>query len=165
MNPPAEFSGVFPVIDALVSGNWAVLRRPSAFDFTGTDLGLLFHCRAAAHHACSAMLEVLSQDYVRTARAKGLQERLVVFRHIFKNALPSVLTTIGLTFGSLLSGAVLTETIFGWPGLGRYATTSINTLDLPAVMGVTLVAAFIYPIVNTVVDIGDGFVDPRVRVD
>lgn len=164
MNPPAEFSGLF-VIDALVSGNWAVLQNALwHLILPALTLGY-FSTAVLLRITRSAMLEVLSQDYVRTARAKGLQERLVVFRHIFKNALPSVLTTIGLTFGSLLSGAVLTETIFGWPGLGRYATTSINTLDLPAVMGVTLVAAFIYPIVNTVVDIGYGFVDPRVRVD
>jgi peptide/nickel transport system permease protein len=111
------------------------------------------------------MLEALSQDYVRTARSKGLHERLIVLRHVFKNALPPVLTTVGLTFGSLLSGAVLTETVFGWPGLGRYATTSVSNLDLPAVMGVTLLAAFIYPAVNTLVDIGYSLVDPRVRVD
>lgn len=111
------------------------------------------------------MLEVLAQDYVITARAKGVQEKLVVLKHVLKNALPSIFTTVGLTFGSLLSGAVLTETIFGWPGLGRYATNSISNLDLPAVMGVTLVAAFLYPLLNTLVDIGYGFVDPRVRLD
>jgi peptide/nickel transport system permease protein len=87
-----------------------------------------------------------------------------VLRHVFKNALAPVLTTVGITFGSLLSGAVLTETVFTWPGLGRYATTSINNLDLPAVMGVTLVAAVIYPIVNTLVDISYSYIDPRIRV-
>jgi peptide/nickel transport system permease protein len=111
------------------------------------------------------MLEMLGQDYVRTARAKGLGEQVVVGRHVFKNALPPILTTIGLVFGSLLSGAVLTETIFSWPGLGRYATTSVTSLDYPAVMGVTLVAAFIYPLVNTMVDIGYSLIDPRVRVN
>jgi peptide/nickel transport system permease protein len=78
--------------------------------------------------------------------------------------MPPVLTTIGVTFGSLLSGAVLTETIFNWPGLGRYATTSVTSLDFPAVMGVTLVAAIVYPTVNTLVDIGYQLLDPRVRV-
>ena len=99
-----------------------------------------------------------------TARAKGLAERVVIGRHVFKNALPPILTTIGITFGSLLSGAVLTETVFGWPGLGRYATTSVLNLDLPAVMGVALVAAIVYPVVNTLVDIGYAAIDPRVRV-
>lgn len=164
LNPPTTFTGLF-VVDALFSGNWAVLQNAIwHLILPALTLGY-FSTAVLLRITRSAMLESLAQDYVRTARAKGLQEQLVVLRHIFKNALPSVLTTIGLTFGSLLSGAVLTETIFGWPGLGRYATTSINTLDLPAVMGVTLLAAFIYPIVNTVVDIGYGFVDPRVRVD
>ena len=113
----------------------------------------------------SSMLEALSQDYVRTARSKGLREQIVVMRHVFKNSLPPVLTTVGLTFGSLLSGAVLTETVFGWPGLGRYATTSVSNLDLPAVMGVTLLAAVIYPGINTLVDIGYSLVDPRVSVE
>ncbi|MFN8441594.1 MAG: ABC transporter permease [Caldilineaceae bacterium] len=164
LNPPTDFTGLF-VVDALLSGNWAVLQNALwHLILPALTLGY-FSTAVLLRITRSAMLESLAQDYVRTARAKGLQEQLVVLRHIFKNALPSVLTTIGLTFGSLLSGAVLTETIFGWPGLGRYATTSVNTLDLPAVMGVTLLAAFIYPIVNTVVDIGYGFVDPRVRVD
>lgn len=111
------------------------------------------------------MLEMLSQDFVRTARAKGLRERIVVGRHVFKNALPPILTIVGILFGSLLSGAVLTETIFNWPGIGRYATTSVTTLDYPAVMGVTLVAAIIYPVMNTLVDIGYSFIDPRVRMN
>lgn len=164
LNPPTDFTGLF-VVDALISGNWAVLQNALwHLILPALTLGY-FSTAVLLRITRSAMLESLAQDYVRTARAKGLQEQLVVLRHIFKNALPSVLTTIGLTFGSLLSGAVLTETIFGWPGLGRYATTSVNTLDLPAVMGVTLLAAFIYPVVNTVVDIGYGLVDPRVRVD
>ena len=90
---------------------------------------------------------------------------MVVGRHVFRNALPPILTIVGILFGSLLSGAVLTETIFSWPGIGRYATTSVTTLDYPAVMGVTLVAAFIYPLMNTLVDIGYSVIDPRVRVD
>src|SRR5690606_40268976 len=113
----------------------------------------------------SDVLEVRSQDYVRTARAKGLSYRVVVWRHALRNALPPILTTIGITFGSLLSGAVLTETIFNWPGLGRYATTSVTSLDFPAVMGVALAAAIIYPVVNTLVDIGYHLVDPRVRME
>src|SRR5205085_1559165 len=112
----------------------------------------------------SAMLEVLLQDYVRTARAKGLPDRVVVLRHALRNALLPVLTTVGVTFGSLLSGAVLTETIFGWPGLGRYATTSAIGLDFPAVMGVTLVSAIVYPVVNLLVDIGYRVLDPRIEV-
>jgi peptide/nickel transport system permease protein len=111
------------------------------------------------------MLEVLSQDYIRTARAKGLREWLVIARHALQYAMLPVLTTLGIIFGSLLSGAVLTETIFNWPGLGRYATTSVTSLDFPAVMGVTLVAAIVYPTVNLMVDIGYHLLDPRIKTD
>jgi peptide/nickel transport system permease protein len=108
------------------------------------------------------MLEVLGQDYVRTARSKGLAERSVVVRHALRNALIPTVTIIGLTFASLLSGAVLTETIFSWPGLGRYATASAVSLDFPAVMGVTLLAAIVYPIANLAVDIAYYWLDPRI---
>jgi peptide/nickel transport system permease protein len=112
----------------------------------------------------SALLDVLRQDYIRTAWSKGLAERGIVLRHALKNAMIPVLTTVGITFGSLLSGAVLTETIFAWPGLGRYATASATSLDFPAVMGVTLVAAVVYPVVNMLVDIGYHALDPRIKV-
>ena len=110
-----------------------------------------------------AMLDVLVQEYVRTARAKGLKESAVVARHALKNALLPLLTVIGSAFGSLLSGAVLTETIFSWPGLGRYATTSAVSLDFPAVMGVALVAGLAYSLVNLAVDLLYAAVDPRIR--
>src|SRR5438132_1228956 len=97
-----------------------------------------FSTAVVARMTRSSMLEVLGQDYMRTARAKGLAERLIVVRHGLRNALIPTVTVIGLTFGSLLSGAVLTETIFSWPGLGRYATASAISLDFPAVLGVTL---------------------------
>ena len=88
----------------------------------------------------------------------------MLLSHALKNAMSPILTTLGIVFGSLLSGAVLTETVFGWPGLGRYATASAVSLDFPAVMGVTLVAAILYPVINTLVDIGYHMLDPRVEV-
>ncbi len=164
LKPPIEITGLFTV-DALLNGNWSLFQNVVwHLLLPALTLGY-FSTAVLLRITRSSMLEALAQDYVRTARAKGLAERLVVLRHVFKNALPPVLTTIGITFGSLLSGAVLTETVFGWPGLGRYATTSVNNLDLPAVMGVTLVAAVVYPIVNTLVDIGYTFVDPRVKAE
>lgn len=164
MNPPELVTGMF-TLDALLTGNWAVFQNATwHLILPALTLGY-FSTAVLLRITRSAMLEALSQDYVRTARSKGLREQFVVLRHVFKNALPPVLTTIGLTFGSLLSGAVLTETVFGWPGLGRYATTSVSNLDLPAVMGVTLLAAVIYPAVNTLVDISYSLVDPRVSVD
>jgi ABC-type dipeptide/oligopeptide/nickel transport system permease component len=112
----------------------------------------------------SALLEVLSADYVRTARAKGLGEGLVVGFHALRNALIPVLTVSGLAFASLLSGAVLTETVFAWPGIGRYAVTASTRLDYPAILGVTMLTAVIYIIANLVVDLLYGVLDPRIRV-
>ena len=162
--PPPTITGLF-TIDALLAGNW-VLFQNAAYHLVLPALVLgYFSVAVLLRITRSSMLEALSQDYVRTARAKGLRDRVVVLRHVFKNALPPVLTTVGIAFGGLLSGAVLTETTFNWPGLGRYATTSVKNLDFPAVMGVTLVAAIIYPMVNTLVDIGYSLVDPRVGVE
>ena len=111
----------------------------------------------------SSLLEVLGQDYVRTARAKGLVEHLVVIRHALRNALIPTVTVLGLAYGSLLSGAVMTETIFAWPGLGRYAYQSAITNDFPAIMGVTFVIALIYIVVNLLVDLAYAMLDPHIR--
>jgi len=152
-------------VDALLTGNWPVFNDALAhLVLPAITLGL-YSTAVLLRMTRSSMLEILGQDFVRTARAKGLSQRLVIGRHVFKNALPPILTIIGVIFGSLLSGAVLTETIFNWPGIGRYATTSVTTLDYPAVMGVALVAAVIYPLVNTLVDIGYSLIDPRVRTN
>jgi peptide/nickel transport system permease protein len=112
----------------------------------------------------SSLLEVLGQDYVRTARAKGMRPRIVLFRHGLRNALLPVLTIIGLSVGALLSGAVLTETIFSLAGIGRTIYESITGKDYIVIQGMALVVAVIYVLVNLVVDISYGFVDPRVRL-
>jgi peptide/nickel transport system permease protein len=111
----------------------------------------------------SSLLEVLHQDYVRTARAKGLVERTVVVRHALRNALIPTVTVLGLAFGSLLSGAVMTETIFAWPGLGRYAYQSAVSNDFPSIMGVTFVIALMYILVNLLVDVLYALLDPQIR--
>jgi peptide/nickel transport system permease protein len=112
----------------------------------------------------SSLLEVLGQDYVRTARAKGMRPRIVMFRHGLRNALLPVVTVIGLSIGALLSGAVLTETIFGLTGIGRTIYESITGFDYIVIQGMALLVALIYVVVNLVVDISYGFLDPRVRV-
>lgn len=111
----------------------------------------------------SSMLEVLGQDYMRTAHAKGLQERAVVIRHGLRNALIPTVTVLGLAYGNLLSGAVMTETIFAWPGIGRYAFQAATQTDFPAIMGVTLVIAIMYILVNLLVDLAYGLLDPQIR--
>ena len=111
----------------------------------------------------SSLLEVLSQDYTRTARAKGLREAVVVARHALRNALIPTVTVLGLAYGGLLSGAVMTETIFAWPGLGRYAFQSVRTNDFHAIMGVTFVIGIVYVVVNLFVDLLYGWLDPRIH--
>lgn len=113
----------------------------------------------------SSMLEVLSKDYIRTARAKGLGYGAVIFKHALKNAFLPVITVIGLNFGLLLGGAVLTETIFSWPGLGRYVVDSLLARDYPAVQGCILFFAVIMVMVNLAVDILYFYLDPRLRID
>ena len=112
----------------------------------------------------SSMLEVLGAEYVRTARSKGLPEKVVIKRHARRNALIPTTTVVGLSFGGLLSGAVLTETIFNWPGMGRWAADAALNLDTAGIMGFTLLAAVIYTLANLTVDIMYAYLDPRVRL-
>jgi len=111
----------------------------------------------------SALLEELRKDYVRTAYAKGLHARSVMTVHVLKNALIPVITIVGLQFGGLMAGAVIVESVFARPGLGRFAVTSINARDLPQTQGIVLVAALIYVFVNLVVDVLYGLIDPRIK--
>ena len=160
--PPPMVTGLF-TIDSLVAGDYkAFWSSVHHLILPALALGY-FSTAIIARMMRSSMLEVLNQQFVLAARAKGLRQGLVVWRHAARNALIPTVTTIGVTFGSLLSGAVLTETIFSWPGLGRYATNSAINLDFPAVMGVTLLAALIYTITNLIVDVGYQWLDPRIR--
>lgn len=111
----------------------------------------------------SAMLEVLSQDYIRTARAKGVMERWVIIKHALKNALLPVVTIIGLQFGTLLSGAILTETIFSWPGIGSWIYEGILARDYPVVQGGVVFVAIVFVLINLLVDISYAFLDPRIQ--
>jgi len=113
----------------------------------------------------SSMLDVLQEDYIRTASAKGLSERIVLFRHALKNAFLPVITIIGIQVGILLAGAVLTETIFSWPGIGKWVYDSILGRDYPIVQGVTLLIAIIFLLVNLVVDLSYALLDPRISYD
>lgn len=113
----------------------------------------------------SAMLEVLSQDYIRTARAKGVAGRVVIFKHALRNALIPVVTITGLQFGGLLEGAVITETVFAWPGIGQLLVGSILARDYPVVQGAVLLIAVAFILINLVVDLLYGAIDPRIRYD
>ncbi len=113
----------------------------------------------------SAMLDVIHQDYIRTSRARGVPERLVIYVHAFKNALIPILTAVGLRFGGLLAGATLVETVFSIPGIGRFVVDSVGNRDYPAVQGSILVLALTFVMVNTAVDLLYAAVDPRVKYD
>jgi peptide/nickel transport system permease protein len=113
----------------------------------------------------SSLLEVMSLDYMRTARAKGLSEWKVVFRHALRNSMLPVITVIGLSLGGLLSGAVLTETIFGLTGVGKTLYDAITSRDYGVVQGFTLIIAFMFVAINLIVDVSYGFFDPRIRME
>ncbi|HLJ59202.1 MAG TPA: ABC transporter permease [bacterium] len=152
-----------PLVDGLLTGNWTLVRSSAAhLVLPAVALGAT-SMATIARMSRSTMLEVLNLDYVRTARAKGVGERWVVSRHALRNALLPVVTLIGLQLGLLLSGAVLTETIFALPGLGRLAITSVLARDYPVVQGVVLIAAAIFVLANLLVDILYAYLDPRIR--
>ena len=152
------------LVDSIITRNWAGLW--DAVKHIILPAFVLGYASAAsvARIMRASMLDVLRQDYIRTARSKGLGRRVVIFRHALKNAMIPAVTVIGISFGDLLSGAVLTETIFSWPGLGRYIVQSLLVLDYPAITGATLFVAFIFSMANLVVDISYAALDPRMRL-
>ena len=152
-----------PITDSLVQGNWPAVRSAAAhLILPAVTLGSALMA-TIARMARSTMLDVLNLDYVRTARAKGVAEGVVVRRHALWNALLPVVTLVGLHLGLLLSGAVLTETIFALPGLGRLTITSVLARDYPVVQGVVLIGAVIFVVANLAVDVLYAWLDPRIR--
>jgi peptide/nickel transport system permease protein len=162
MVAPETVTGLY-LVDTLLAGDMAAfgdaLRHLILPSIILGWFTLALICRITR----SSLLEVLRMDYIRTARAKGLRERAVILQHGLRNALIPTITVLGLAFAGLMTGAIMTETIFAWPGIGRYAVESAANLDYPAVLGTTLLIASIYIIVNLVVDILYTFVDPRIR--
>jgi peptide/nickel transport system permease protein/oligopeptide transport system permease protein len=118
-----------------------------------------------ARNTRSAMMEVLAQDYITTARSKGVREKMVILRHALKNSFIPVITVIGLQFGSLLGGTVLTETVFAWPGLGRLMISSILARDYPVIQGAILIFALLFVLTNLIVDVLYAYFDPKVRYE
>ena len=152
-------------LDSLLTGNWPALRDTlhhlalPALALSTIPTALI------ARISRSAMLDVLGRDYIRTARAKGVHETVVISRHALANAMLPVVTVIGLQTGSLLSGAVLTETIFAWPGMGRWVVGAVSSGDIPLVQGGVLVFAVVFVMVNLAVDVSYAWLDPRIRFD
>ena len=163
VTPPPTVTGLYTV-DALLAGNlglyWQALHHLllPAFVLAAFSISLL------TRFTRSAVLEVMGNDYVRAARAKGLPERIVIVRYILRAALPSVVTVLGLVFANVLTGAVLVERIFSWPGIGQYAYEAAVNVDVPAIAGVSLFVATVYITVNLIVDVLYGIIDPRIRI-
>ncbi|MGV9772725.1 ABC transporter permease [Streptosporangium sp. NPDC003464] len=163
MSPPPQVTGLYTV-DSALAGQWDVFSSAVGHLITPALVLALYTIGLLTRFTRSAVLEVLGQDYVRAARAKGLPPRVILFRYVLRSALVPIITVAGLAFGSLLSGTVLVEAIFAWPGVGQYAYKSATTLDLPAVMGVGLVVGGVYLVINLIVDVLYGVIDPRVRL-
>jgi peptide/nickel transport system permease protein len=160
---PSVVTGLL-LVDSIIAGRADILGNAVSHLILPSLVLGIYSSGLISRITRSSMLEVLGAEYVRTARAKGLSERSVIMKHAFANALIPVVTVIGLSFGNLLSGAVLTETIFSWPGIGRYAFQASTSQDFPAIMGISMLIAFIYVGVNFVVDILYFFLDPRIRL-
>jgi ABC-type dipeptide/oligopeptide/nickel transport system permease component len=150
------FSVELPWLPAGGTGSFAHLILPAV------SLGL-FGAGVIARQTRSSMLETLGEDFVRTARAKGLAERIVVYKHALKNALIPVVTVLADQFGRMLGGAILTETVFSWPGMGRYLIEAIAMRDYPVIQGIILVFATSFLVVNLLLDISYALLDPRVQ--
>jgi peptide/nickel transport system permease protein len=157
------FSNTF-TFNALVTGNWQVLGDAvKHLILPSIALGTI-PLAIIARLTRSNLLDVMGLDYIRTARAKGVIERVVVFKHAMRNAMLPLVTVIGLQFGALLGGAVLTESVFGLPGVGKFLVDSIFARDYPVVQGFTLTIAMIFVTVNLLVDFSYAYLDPRVRL-
>ena len=163
LQAPQTITGLY-IVDSILTGNLETLTSSlyhiilPAFTLGFATLALILRMTR------SSMLEVMGMDYIRTARAKGLSERKVIYKHALRNALIPTVTVSGLQFGALLGGAVLTESIFNWPGMGRFAANAVLGLDFNSVMGFTLIVAIIYVIANLIVDLLYAVIDPRVKL-
>lgn len=154
----------FLSVDAVIQGNWPALWDVLKHLLMPAVVLSTIPVSIIARITRSSMLEVLGQDYIRTARAKGVIERLVINKHALRNALLPVVTVVGLQLGVLLSGAVLTETIFTWPGIGRWVFDSILKREYPIIQSVTLIVAFMFVTINLLVDVSYAMLNPRIRL-
>lgn len=162
MLQPTHMTG-FYMIDSAIQGNWDGFK--DAFWhllLPALTLGM-YSMAIITRMTRSSMLETLGQDYIRTARAKGISETKVIGKHALRNSLIPVTTVIGLQFGALLGGALLTESVFSWPGIGKYTVDSILKSDFPVVQGIVLLVAVIFVTINLIADLGYAFLDPRIK--
>jgi peptide/nickel transport system permease protein len=163
IDPPPSVTGLYTV-DALLHGDLGLFAQAFHHLVLPGLVLAAFNVSLLTRFTRSAVLEVVGNDYVRSARAKGMPGRIVVMRYILRAALPSVVTVLGLVFANVLTGAVLVEKIFSWPGIGQYAYEAAVNLDVPAIAGVSMFVAVVYVTVNFVVDVLYAVIDPRIRL-
>lgn len=161
---PAMVTGLYTV-DALLAGDWGLWLQSLRHLVLPVITLSAVNVATVARITRASLLEVLRLDYVRTARAKGLSEQTVIYRHALRNALIPVVTVIGMRVGITFGGAVLTESIFAWPGVGRYAFYGLRQLDLPVVIAFVIYITLTYAIINMIVDASYSILDPRIRAD
>ncbi len=162
INPPTQITGLY-VLDSILTGDWVALKSSILHLILPTICLGYIQLATIARLVRASMIEVLEQDYIKTALSNGIPRYRIIYRHALRNALIPTVTLIGLTFGELLGGAILTETIFTWPGMGKYVVDSISFLDFPAIMGFTILVATIYVIINMVVDLLYPILDPQIK--
>ncbi len=154
----------FYILDSILTMNWAALKDALRHIALPAITLSTIPMAIVARMTRSSMLDVLRQDYIKTAKAKGLSQRVVIFKHALRNALIPVVTTIGLQFGILLGGAILTETIFAWPGVGKWIYDAVSQRDYMVIQGGTLIVATTFVVINLIVDVLYAVINPRISV-
>ncbi|OPA74726.1 peptide ABC transporter permease [Paenibacillus selenitireducens] len=162
--PPTNITGLY-LVDSLLTADWVAFRQALSHIIMPAICLSAGTMAIIARMMRSSMLEVIGQDYIRTARAKGLSEGNVIYKHALANASIPTITMVGLQIGYLLGGAVITETLFSWPGVGSYVTESILATDYAPIQAFTLLSAVVYSVINLLVDVIYGLIDPRIRYD
>lgn len=152
------------ILDALITGNWPALTDQLKHIILPAFSLSIGAVAVISRMVRSSVLEIMGSNYIRTARAGGLPERVVIYRHILRNALIPSTTVIGAMIAGMLSGAVIVESVYYWPGIGRYATQALFNFDFPAIMGFAIIMGIIYIFCNLIVDLLYGLLDPRIRV-
>lgn len=161
-DPPAYVTGLY-LIDTLLEGSMDKFRNVLAHILMPAFCLSYVYLAIITRIVRSSMISIMGLDFITTARANGISEIVITLKHCLKNSLIPTVTITGLSIGELLGGAILTETIFNWPGMGKYVVDSVNFLDFPAIMGFTLVVSFAYVMINLAVDVLYAFLDPQIR--
>lgn len=159
---PIHITGLY-LVDSLMTGDMSTFKDALQHLILPASALAMYSMAIITRMTRSSMLDTLQQDFIRTARAKGISESKVIYKHGLRNGLIPIVTVIGLQLGSLLGGAVLTETVFSWPGIGAYTVACILKSDFPVVQGVVLLVAAIFVLMNLVVDVIYAFLDPRIK--